>query len=262
MAEMSYLWTTGGAGDGAATYTRVDWGNIVKILGACSGDEGVGGGALNEYNATTSDQHVTIDTGYALVDGKPHTCSAAADYTVISAVGVGNTRIDRIVLRASWAAQTVRLTVIAGVDAASPSAPAITQTPGTTYDILLWQALVDTSGVVTVTDERTWSASPPQVTFRQGGSATVWSTVGTTNYRPAEVIMQVGAVSWDNSIAGAVTFPRAFAYAPLVFTQHMYVADELDHEVVVLTVTTTGFTWGAIGAGDIYTLYWIAIGPE
>jgi hypothetical protein len=74
-----------------------------------------------------------------------------------SAVGGGNTRIDRIVLRASWASFVVRIVRIAGTDAASPTAPAITQTSGTTYDVMLYQALVNTSGTVTLTDEQVWA---------------------------------------------------------------------------------------------------------
>ena len=68
-------------------------------------------------------------TGAAIVDGKPHVCTVAGDVTVPAASGAGNTRIDRIVLRASWAAQTVRLTRIAGTDAASPTAPGDVEKP-------------------------------------------------------------------------------------------------------------------------------------
>lgn len=156
--EKSYWWTTGGAGDGSTTYTRTDLATVAKIAASVHGDEGVGD-YLNRYGATAGTNKVTIDTGAALVDGKPHICSVGGDITIPSASGAGNTRIDRVVLRADWTAQTVRLTHIPGTDAASPAAPAITQSSGSTYDIPMWQALVDTSGNVSVTDERTWAAA-------------------------------------------------------------------------------------------------------
>jgi hypothetical protein len=99
---------------------------------------------------------VAVNTGGGLVDGKPYHNTASVDVNVPSAAGAGNTRIDRIVLRAGWAAQTVRITRLAGVDAASPAAPSISQISGTTYDVMLCRVLVNTSGAVTVTDERVY----------------------------------------------------------------------------------------------------------
>ena len=94
-----------------------------------------------------------------MVDGKWFENNAAASVNIPSAVGGGNTRIDRIVLRCSWAGYAVSITRIAGTDAASPTAPAIVQTTGTTYDIKLYQALVNTAGAVTLTDERTFGGA-------------------------------------------------------------------------------------------------------
>lgn len=158
MTEKSYLWTTGGAGDGASTYTRSDWTKILKIIAASFDDEGVVRNFLNELAGTAPAVNTArIASGAALVDGKPYENSASVDVDIPSAVGAGNTRIDRIVLRAGWAAQTVRITRIAGTDALSPTAPVITQTSETTYDIMLYQVLVDTSGALTLTDERIFS---------------------------------------------------------------------------------------------------------
>lgn len=155
MAEFSMWWTTGGAGDGSATYTRTDHAMWSKVLASCNGMEGVAPNYLNKLAGTvTALNTVQINTGGGLVDGKAYNNSAAVNVNIPSAVGAGNTRIDRIVLRADWTAQTVRITRIAGTDAASPTAPAITQVSGTTYDIMLYRALVNTAGTVTLTDER------------------------------------------------------------------------------------------------------------
>lgn len=159
LTERSYWWSTGTTNDGSTTFTQADLSEVGRILGACNGSVGVARGYLNLFAATIPGaNNVQIDTGAAVVDGKPYSNLGAGNIAIPSAVGGGNTRIDRIVARADWANHQVRLTRIAGTDAASPSAPAITQTPGTTYDILLWQVTVNTTGVVTVTlDERTFA---------------------------------------------------------------------------------------------------------
>ena len=85
-----------------------------------------------------------------MVDGIVYHNDASQNVNIPSAVGGGNTRIDRIVLRADWAGFNVSVHRIAGTDAANPRPPAITQTSGTTYDIKLAQVLVTTAGAVTV----------------------------------------------------------------------------------------------------------------
>ncbi len=156
MAQMSYLWTTGGAGDGAGTYSRTDWQKIIAISSGAYNEEGVvpskAYGTL--HGNDTGLNNFRVFEGAAVVDGKPYLNDAPVDIAIPSAAGAGNTRIDRVVLRADWTAQTVRITRIAGVDAATPTAPAATKTSGTTYDILLYQVLVDTTGAITYTDER------------------------------------------------------------------------------------------------------------
>lgn len=155
MAEKSFLWTTGSVGDGTNTYTRADTSAFSQVLAAVHDDEGVAPGLLNALAGSVPGANtVRINTGGALVDGKPYLNDSTVDVNIPSAVGGGNTRIDRIVLRADWTAQTVRIHRIAGTDAASPTAPAITQNPGNVYDLPLYQALVDTAGAVTLIDER------------------------------------------------------------------------------------------------------------
>lgn len=63
-----------------------------------------------------------------------------------------NTRIDLIVFRKSWSAQTVRITRIAGVEGLG--APAMTQTVGTIWDIPLASVSITTGGIMTITDLR------------------------------------------------------------------------------------------------------------
>jgi BarA-like signal transduction histidine kinase len=141
-----------------ASYTQAIAAKAWAIMAACYNFEGVAPSYLNALVGSVPGVNTArIGTGGAVVDGQWYKNDAAYDVTIPSAVGGGNTRIDRVVLRVTWASFQCVITRIAGTDAASPVAPAITQTPGTTYDILLYQALVNTGGTVTLTDERVFS---------------------------------------------------------------------------------------------------------
>lgn len=157
MSELSGFWTTTGTatGDQVASYNQVHWSMAVRVMAACHGFEGVAPDYLNGLACTaTAANTVSLNTGGAIVDGKWYLNDAAQDINIPSASGGGNTRIDRIVLRCTWASYNVSVYRIAGTDDPAPTAPAITQNTGSTYDILLYQALVDTVGEVTLTSER------------------------------------------------------------------------------------------------------------
>lgn len=197
MAEKSYLWTTGVSGDGLATYTQNDWTRVFRIMAAVFDEEGVAPNYFNQYNATIPALNtVRIDTGAAVVDGKPHDSDTTVDINIPSASGGGNTRIDRVCLRANWSARTVRLTRIAGTDAASPTPPALTQSPGSTYDLPLFQVRVNTSGTVTIElDERVFGR------LQSNGIAD--SAVATAKLANAAVTLaKLAANSVDDTIAG------------------------------------------------------------
>lgn len=158
MAEQSYWWTTSSSpsGDQQASYSQADLARVVEALG---GEGVIPGHYLGELRGSvTGANTVEIEGGMAIVDGRPYRNTSAETVNIPSASGSGNTRIDRIVLRADWASFTVRITRIEGTDAASPSAPAMTQTRDTTYDLPLYQATVDTSGAVTLEDETEWAS--------------------------------------------------------------------------------------------------------
>jgi hypothetical protein len=161
MAQTSRFWTTNAtpSGDQQASYSGADFADVWRAMG-----EGVISGhslpALDGELACSDGGANTVDVadGAAIVDGIYFESTAVENVNVPSAVGAGNTRIDRIVVRVTWASYDAAITRIAGTDAASPAAPAITQTSESTYDLPLCQVLVDTSGNVTVTDERDWFA--------------------------------------------------------------------------------------------------------
>jgi len=113
MAQKSFFWTTSSAGDGATAYTRSDLSTAFAVLAAVHSHEGIAPSYLNALAATVPAANVVrINTGGAVVDGRPYINDAQVDISIPSAIGAGNTRIDRVVLRADWTAQTVRLTRI------------------------------------------------------------------------------------------------------------------------------------------------------
>lgn len=96
---------------------------------------------------------IAINTGAALVDGIPYENTTSATLA-IGTPAIGTTG-HRIVLRANWAAQTVRITDIASADGTA-AIPAAVQIAGTTYDITLATLQITTGGVITVTDARSF----------------------------------------------------------------------------------------------------------
>lgn len=254
------MWTTGTTNDGASTYTQLDASELSKIFAACTGFEGVAPNYLNGLKVSGTASPVSIDTGGAMVDGKPYKNDAST--TIVIPTPVSLTRIDRIVARADWANHQVRLTRIAGTEGAG--APAITQTPGTTYDIKLAQVSITTGGAITVTDERTFASNP--VVARQGGSATDWTVAGTTLQPVPTSKFQCGSVQWTGAGATSgtvtITFPVAFTQVPVIF-----VLNSTDRKIAVMpygaTLTQMGLSWANVIDGTNFvsiTFYWLAVG--
>lgn len=132
----------------------------------------IGEGVINnaglelETFADGSGMNVKVKTGQALIRGHYYDNTAQETLT-IAAADVTNPRIDRVVLRLDPTANSVVLAVITGTPAASPSAPALTQTDGGIYELPLAQVAVAAAAVVisagNVTDQRTifnrWTGS-------------------------------------------------------------------------------------------------------
>jgi hypothetical protein len=292
MTESSQLWSTSTSGDGTSTYTQADTSLFMKVAAACSGFEGVAPGLLNSLAVTGTSSPVAVNTGGGIVDGKPYYNSASVNVNIATPASL--TRIDRIVLRADWAAHTVRITRIAGTEGGA--APAITQTSGTTYDIMLAQASITTGGVITVTDERVWARNTTQtgdVTItnagvtaigankvlvsmlngialnRQGGSATEWDTAGTSNYTPTTNKIQVGTITatWGSNtpmVAVSVTFPVAFTYKPIILLSIDTNSGTETFSYWLYSTSASAFTVRCYHAGVDPTstiIRWLAIGP-
>lgn len=155
MAELSILWeTVSGTGDSSTSgYTDTLMFQLFRSLFSRTANlGGVTPDFQNELAVTGASSPVAVNTGAGLVYGIPYFNSASVN--VVIATPGASTRVDRIVLRASWAAKTVRITRIAGTEGAG--APAMTQIGGTTWDIPLATVSITTGAVITVTDGREW----------------------------------------------------------------------------------------------------------
>jgi hypothetical protein len=136
-----------------------------------------------EYAATSPSANtlrIALGTGWAY--GTWHQSDANVDFTIPTPGA--STRVDRIVLRKSWSAQTVRLTKIPGVEGAG--APAITQTAGTTWDVPIAQVSITTGGVMTITDQREGIGVHTHASSLEGGQVphTSLSSVTTDQHHP------------------------------------------------------------------------------
>lgn len=395
MAERSQVWTTNGTGDGTSGgYSAANWVQMTRQMFITNpAAEGVLYGIGNNLAATGTSSPVAVNTGSALVYGIWYENDASVNVTIPTPSSA--TRIDRIVLRASWSAQTVRITRIAGTEG-SGSAPSMTQTANTTWDIPIANVSITTGGVCTVSDQRTYIKHPgvygwlnqantwvgnqtitgtliatqhqvdssnywtlsggvnpvfvwdgvndytlynrasnilsdviggttvrssnasgdmsipgsfsagslnasqlgsgtvplarlsgistsqlatdsvddtivgnrvPQFYRRQGGSASDWSSAGTSTQTPTTVRMQAGSISvslTSGTGSAAVTFPTAFSQAPLVYQSATFA--NLSGNVGFTSVSASGFTINVAqgaGAGSGPTVVnWLAIGPE
>jgi hypothetical protein len=97
---------------------------------------------------------VQVDTGGAVVYGMPYENTAAVNVAVVSPTT--DTRQDLIVLRRDWAAQTIRITKIDGVEGGGVPAHTQSAAPSGTgiYDIPLASLSTTIGGVIAVTDLR------------------------------------------------------------------------------------------------------------
>jgi hypothetical protein len=119
---------------------------------------GVIKGALNELliYADSTGMQVKVKSGQAWMQG--HFFQSDAEETLsISNADSTNPRIDRVIVRVDWTANTIQLAVLSGTPAASPSAPNLTQN-GSRWEISLAQvyvgANVSTIATGNITDER------------------------------------------------------------------------------------------------------------
>lgn len=266
MTEVSRFWDGTTVGD-AATVAPYDapteFSKVMMAISGADGDTNKGGvwiTELGELVATNpASTTVRIASGRAQVWGTWYENDANVDTT--PAAPGASTRIDRYVLRKNWAAQTVRVFRIAGVEGAG--APALVQSVGVTWDYPIVQASTTTGGVVTLTDQRTYLGGfvNPMTTLGdliKGGASGVAArfALGTALHVP-----QVNSGGTDLAYAGPVHLAAWTGFTPTV-TQTVSVTITVVHAryAVVgkialvemkLGITSSGTSGGIVKVGAI-----------
>jgi len=148
MAEFSMPWATNGVGDGDWTYNQRQTNAFFRRAHQASdslSESGVlfgfGDSLIPSLLVATSP--VVIKTGQGMVYGFRYTNDANVNVAIPTPL-IGDTG-HIVLLRASWAAQTVRIALRSSADGNS-AIPALTQTAGTTWEVPLCQVVIDLAG--------------------------------------------------------------------------------------------------------------------
>jgi hypothetical protein len=143
MAEDSAYWAGTTIGDASsadiwkAPYSDVEYSDIWSKIMASNTNRGfvVAGYAndLKVYESTPPAMTINVATGSIFIRGRLYENTAVNTLTITANLS-GNPRLDRIIARVNVASQTIRLFVLAGTPAATPTLPALTQTAAT-YEV-------------------------------------------------------------------------------------------------------------------------------
>lgn len=149
-----------------APYSATEWarqwqlrhgvGSVFPNYGVFKGTGGTSYDPLSVQATNPVSANVEIQIGAALVNGRFYE-STAAELLPVSANASGNPRIDTVILRIDYVAQTTRLVIKQGTPAASPVAPTLQQ-DATYWEMPLANIAVangfSTLAQTTITDRR------------------------------------------------------------------------------------------------------------
>lgn len=270
MTERSRFWDGTTLGDASeAPYSASEFSQVMLGMLAQNNTSpwqrsfvGMGAGyGVGSLLVTGTATPVSIAAGTAVVAGMWYENDGATTLAV-STPGA-NPRRDRVVLRADWASQTIRLALLAGAEAATPTAPALTQTFGTTWEVSLATVYITTGGVITVTDERVGNIGlGNSVLFRDIanrwheeffdnfagltpvslGTSSPWqvtATSGSISVSGGESAVELHStatngrsifVSFGNNIGTAI-YPLELSKAPILFEARIAMSAAFDNQV-------------------------------
>lgn len=205
MSEASRPWQSTTPGD-AGPYSAANWQQLYQyIIGVGASRPNVGlflgsgtppNDALRVQAQGTPSTSIDVLSGSALVQGVAYINTSTVSLT-IAANASGNPRIDTIILRADYALQTVRLAVKQGTPAASPSAPALTQSANIMWEIPLADIAV-ANGFVSITNA---NISPRY----EWANAAVGVYLDNVLNNSGGTLVTGDVVIWDSSANRAVT---------------------------------------------------------
>ena len=255
MAESTlWGWTTDGTGDGTLTgYTMSQYIAWMRLLNTPTpATMGVAYGVDNALAVTVAGgaRTLTIDTGGAVVYGYIYYNSAAVTKTLTHPT-TGTTGW-RLVLRASWAAQTVRITLLESADGTA-AAPDVTHTDGVTWDISLATGTITTGDVVTATDARTFlsgswylaatAAARAKIAAGFFDAATVLDKFAESSLTEANLRWLIGANQVTNAVLLDLVVDGAFADSAAtraLFADGIWTATQIANRTRTLFVPATG----------------------
>lgn len=145
MSQTSRPWQGTSPGD-AGAYSAQNWNQLYQYIigvGASRANVGpmLGSGTqpndgLRVQAKGTPTTSIDVLPGSALVQGIGYINTDTVSFVIANNTS-GNPRIDTVILRADYALQTVRLAVLQGAPAASPSIPTLTQSANVMWEIPL-----------------------------------------------------------------------------------------------------------------------------
>lgn len=187
--------------------------------------DGVIAGIGNEMApyGNSSGMVVYISSGECRVRSHRGSLSSAKSLT-IEAASTANPRIDLVVARVNYLTSTVSIAVKKGTAASSPTAPTVTQTAGSTWEIPLAQVAVaknaTTITAANVTDLRNVRRLGGQVKTFTGTSLTV---INDTEYRRASALNSLAITLPASDPAGtwicSVNFSSSASFTSVSFTR-------------------------------------------
>jgi len=174
MAQTSIFWATESVGDGAGLYSQAQLFTWLRTM--LHGDP-ASQGVVWDYpptgpqnlTATVSGTNVLLAPGAAVVYGIPYWSDDTE--TIPIPVPVVGTTGHRVVVRADYVAQTVRLALLSSADGVS-ALPALTQTLNTTWEIPLYGVQITTGGSLILSDQRVYAEHRAPYVKRQGDIVT------------------------------------------------------------------------------------------
>jgi len=269
MTELSYPWDgslTGHATDAPYDNRRfMEWfARMIKY----HVDYGIIPGHLNDlvveqYTAT----RLRVLSGAALCDLYLYENDASVFFDV-STPGSGY-YYYRVVVRAQLSMNTALLALLGP---SATSFPSLTQ-DNFIYDIPVARVMTNATGIYSIVQSgrylRNNGLGLVRFAGRQGGNATNWATVGTTDYSPdSDLLVQAGAqalVLGVGSNTVTPTFPQTFGGTPIVMA--LATGASGDYHSITAKVTAVSTTQTTIQVTSVtysgnVKVYWIAIGPK
>ncbi len=201
--ERSIPWQSTAPGD-AGPYSSGDFQDLFKYLFHAlrpnmgpiidSGTAPSVGLQVQATNPVSTD--IDVLPGAALVEGVFYVSDATETFTIAANLS-GNARIDTVVLRKDYTAQTVRLAVLTGTPAGSPVPPSLTQSDGVLWEIPLADIAV-ANGFVSISNS--------DITPRYEWANTADGVYLKDILNNSGITLQTGdVVIWDSTADRAVT---------------------------------------------------------